>query len=480
MTHLDVEAESKSSQMEKDVEGWFKKRYVQGYMLFLLMFMAFSLRLNLSVAIVAMTNKKSANLDFQELDWDLKTRSKILSSFFWGYLVIQLPAGQLGQVFSVKQLLLLANISCAVLALLTPTAAIHGGWFLVCVIRFLQGISQGFYVPLGYTLTSKWVPIHERNRFVGFFLNGATIGAVVSLASSGMLASSSGGWPSVFYVSGSLNLLWAALWWRLGADSPDTHPTIDPRERDYINEDHANFAQSETYPTPWKAIFTSVPVWALIGVAIGNGWGFAIILTQIPAYINSVLGFNIKENGLLSALPYLCLWICSFPACWLADVLEERNILSTVVIRKLYTSCCLGGGAVMVLSLCLVEKNAVAAMSLITVAVTFIAFMFSGFNINHLDLSPNFAGVLMGLCNGLENVSTIIGPLSVGWVVSDPTSSDQWHLVFAITAMVSLLGAAIFVIFGSAELQPWDSPSGSKNSKDNYRNRVRTRLSIAI
>ncbi|XP_054273649.1 sialin-like [Macrosteles quadrilineatus] len=446
---------------EGDMPGMFKKRYIQGYMLFFLFFVAFSLRLNLSVAIVAMTDSKSANPNFEELDWDLKTRSKVLSAFFWGYLVMQLPAGQLGQMFSVKQLLLVASGLCACLTLLTPVAATKGGWFLVCLLRGLQGLCQGFYVPLTYTVTSKWVPLHERNRFVGFALNGGTIGAVVSLSVSGILASSGGGWPSVFYVSGVVGLLWTCLWWWFGADSPSTHPTISPGEKEYILTALANSGQNQDLRTPWKAILTSVPVWALIGVTICNGWGFAIILTQLPAYINSVLGFQIQENGFLSALPYLSLWIFSFPVCWFADFLTKKKVFSTVVIRKLFTTICLVGGAVMVLSLCLVDRNAVAAMTLITIGITFTAFMFSGYNINHLDLSPNFAGVLMGLCNGLENVSTILAPLSVGWVVSDPTSVAQWRWVFIITAALACIGNAIFVFFGSADVQPWNYPDSS-------------------
>lgn len=63
---------------------------------------------------------------------------------------------------------------------------------------------------------------------------GGTIGAVVSLALSGLLAVGPGGWPSVFYVSGGLGLVWAILWWWMGADSPLDHPSIDPCERDYI------------------------------------------------------------------------------------------------------------------------------------------------------------------------------------------------------------------------------------------------------
>lgn len=51
----------------------------------------------------------------------------------------------------------------------------------------------------------------------------------------------------------------------------------------------------QVHPTPWKAIFRSVPVWALIGVAVCNGWGFAIILTQLPTYIEGVLGVEIEK-----------------------------------------------------------------------------------------------------------------------------------------------------------------------------------------
>lgn len=42
-----------------------------------------------------------------------------------------------------------------------------------------------------------------------------------------------------------------------------------------------------------------------------------------------------------------------------------------------------------------------------------------GFNVNHLDLSPNFARILMGLTNGSANVTSILGPLFVGYVVNN-------------------------------------------------------------
>lgn len=85
------------------------------------------------------------------------------------------------------------------------------------------------------------------------------------------------------------------------------------------------------------------------------------------------------------------------------------------------------GGSFLLIILGFVGHDKIAAMTLITVAVSLSAFLFSGFNINHLDLSPNFAGVLMGIGNGLENISTILAPLSVGWIVTDSVSDFYYN-----------------------------------------------------
>lgn len=101
---------------------------------------------------------------FQEFDWDEPTKSKILSGFFWGYLVMQLPAGVLGQRFSPKLLLFGANAACAILALLIPSAATYGGWMPVFFIRVCQGLSQ---VPIYYSLIfiSSVKIDFKRNKF---------------------------------------------------------------------------------------------------------------------------------------------------------------------------------------------------------------------------------------------------------------------------------------------------------------------------
>jgi sugar phosphate permease len=54
------------------------------------------------------------------------------------------------------------------------------------------------------------------------------------MAVCGVLASSSIGWPSIFYIFGAVGILWAVLWFFLGADRPGTHKFISKEEQAYI------------------------------------------------------------------------------------------------------------------------------------------------------------------------------------------------------------------------------------------------------
>lgn len=86
------------------------------------------MRVNLSVAIVAMTDRDANNTNIDYYDWNESKQSLILSSFFWGYVVTQIPAGQLAEKFGPKILLFISLSLCSALNLLTPWCASFGGW----------------------------------------------------------------------------------------------------------------------------------------------------------------------------------------------------------------------------------------------------------------------------------------------------------------------------------------------------------------
>lgn len=89
---------------------------------------------------------------------------------------------------------------------------------------------------------------------------------------------------------------------------------------------------------PWKPIFTSVPLWALIAAQIGHDWGFFTMVTDLPKYMSDVLKYNISDSGTLSAIPYVLMWFVSIGSGWLCDWLIKRNYMGITFARKFFTT----------------------------------------------------------------------------------------------------------------------------------------------
>ncbi|KFB38667.1 hypothetical protein ZHAS_00006061 [Anopheles sinensis] len=451
----------------------FGARHLQTVLLFFGLTMAYALRVNLSVAIVAMTDRHAANDDFEEFKWDERIKSRILSSFFWGYVVTQIPAGQMAQRFGPKILLMFSIGVCALLAVLTPLCAHVGGATAVMGLRILQGLSQGFVFPSTHTMLSRWAPASERGRLGTLSYAGAQFGTVIMLAISGVLASSSMGWPSIFYISGAIGILWSVVWFFYGSNSPAEYRGISPEEREFIESSFGQQDHSQKIVTPWIAILTSAPMIALTVSHMAHNWGFWTLLTEMPTYMKEVLEKDIKKNALLSSLPYLVMWLLSFVFSPLSDFLINRQYLSRVVSRKLFNTIGLWVPMVALLGLAFVPKGGSdLAIVLLTLAVGINSATYLGFQVNHLDLAPNHAGTMMGITNCAANIMSIIAPLIVGEVITDATDPVQWRNVFYIAAAIYFFGNLTFLIFGKADVQRWNEPVPQVTSDTNVPSNV--------
>ena len=81
-------------------------------------------------------------------------------------------------------------------------------------------------------------------------------------------------------------------------------------------------------------------------------------------------------------------------------------------------------------------------------------FAWAGFSVNHLDIAPQYAAILMGVSNTLGTIPGIISPSITGYLVEDK-SVEAWQHVFIITAFIYALGAIFYGIFASGERQEW-------------------------
>ena len=46
---------------------------------------------------------------------------------------------------------------------------------------------------------------------------------------------------------------------------------------------------------PWKAIFTSLPVWAIVVAHFSENWGFYTLLTELPSFLKHRLHFDLSK-----------------------------------------------------------------------------------------------------------------------------------------------------------------------------------------
>ena len=190
----------------------------------------YGLKVNLSIAIVAMvnhtalaTNTSSAGAGLEDgpLAWSSAEQGAVLGAYFLGYLATQLPGGRLAETRSAKRVFLAAVVLHILPCLATPPAASLGP-APVMLLRLVQGAGGGLSFPALTVLVAAWAPPPQRSSLTAVCFSGSSLGTVASVAGSGWLAAWLG-WEAVFYVQGGLACCWCLVWAGLVADTPGQH-----------------------------------------------------------------------------------------------------------------------------------------------------------------------------------------------------------------------------------------------------------------
>lgn len=344
----------------------------------------------------------------------------------------------------------------AALTLLAPAAA-RLSTALFVGVRVLVGAVSGVLYPSMNSLLSHWVPPAHRAKFSTIVFAGMDFGTVVSLPVSGWLCEQSllDGWPLVFYVFGSLGVVCGGAWLTLVSDFPENHPRISQREKAEIAR--ACGAQvRQPGPFPWRSMMTSLPVWSLIIVHVGHNWGSYTLMTQIPTYLKNIQHFDMKSNGLLSALPYLAMWLFSIGFSMVVDAMSSR--LSILNVRRIAMAIASYGPMFGLVAMCFVNCDGVMAMAVLCTVVGISGSLYSGYMCSHQDLAPNFSGTLFGVTNTLANIPGFAAPQLTGAITNGNQTLGAWRRVFLLSAAIYFVSCTVYLLFISADVQPWNEP----------------------
>ncbi|GFS87265.1 hypothetical protein NPIL_331311 [Nephila pilipes] len=488
---------------------YFPKRFIFTLLGFLGILISYCTRVNLSIAMVAMVNttdklpENETEFEFtflnstqesltvshratecpnslkyekaiiekeymgQKYNWDTKTQGFILSSFYYGYVVTQMPGGILCDRVGAKFLFGGGILTTCILYLFIPLAASQGSTFIIA-IRILQGLSEGLTFPAITYALSNWAPKSERSRISAIIGLGMPIGNILAMPLSGFMSSIDmfGGWPSTFYLFGSVGIVWFMFWSLFVYETPNDHPHISQEEFAFIQQ-HKSTSLQKKDNIPWRDILTSLPMWAVVVAHFGHNYAFLMFLTDLPTYFSTILHFDLELNGTLSALPYVVQATSALLASCIADRLRASNKLSVTTIRKMCNSIGLIGPALCLLCIIASGCRPTQIVSLFCTALFFNGFAYSGYRITHIDMSPDFAGIIFGITNTISNMSGIISPMVVGFLTFKGETMENWSYVFYITTAVYIICALFYAVFASAEVQPWGVEKKENNKEPN-------------
>uniref|UniRef100_A0A1I8HJL0 MFS domain-containing protein n=1 Tax=Macrostomum lignano TaxID=282301 RepID=A0A1I8HJL0_9PLAT len=272
-----------------------------------------------------------------DLQWSPSVVGAVESSFFWGYLVTQIPGGIIANKLPATKIFGLAIFTSSFLNLFLPTAC-HVSFVLVIFIRVLQGLVEGCTYPACHGIWRYWAPPLERSRLATLAFCGSYAGAVLGLFLSGLLSDWLG-WPAPFYFYGVVGILWFSVWWFNTYERPALHPGITEEERLYIEssigENTNSNVISKSMNIPWRSFFTSMPVYAIVVANFARSWSFYLLITEQTKYFRDVFNYDMTKSGTFSALPHLVMAVIVPLGGQLADRLRKK-LLTTTVVRKIF------------------------------------------------------------------------------------------------------------------------------------------------
>lgn len=225
----------------------------------------------------------------KDLGLSASMQGVILSSFFLGYALMQIPGGALADRFGYRKVICVAIVLWSVFTILTGAAWSAASLIL---IRFLFGLGEGSFFPAGSKAIANWFPLKERSRAMSLMLSS---GAIMGVATPLIYSAASGtiGWQKLFYIIGAVGLgVGVLIFFFLkdvrGEQQPDSQTAGVPRA-----EKGSALKIVMRTPMIWNLFIGYFSIYAI-------NWGLS---SWMPTYMINVRGLNMTEVGTLAIIP---------------------------------------------------------------------------------------------------------------------------------------------------------------------------------
>lgn len=393
------------------------KHWTPAIILMICVVLAFFDKISIAVLFSDATFQQAMGIaqDKAKLGW-------LMTSFLLAYGFSSMFLSFLGDIFSPKKMLFWSVASWGVLMIIMGFTKDYTG---MLILRVLLGLAEGPLFALAYTIVKQTYTDRQQARASTMFLLGTPIGAFLGFPITAFVLAHYD-WHSTFFVMGTMTFFVLMLI-VFGLRNLELKRTVD---LDGVGK-RVNF---KTHLSNTKALMKNSAFWMLciFNIALMTYlWG---LNSWVPSYLIQDKGFNLKEFGIYSSLPFIAMLVGEVAGAVLSDKIGKRAIQVSggLLIAGIF------------MYLMVIAKDpimVILAMSLSALAWGFgVSAVFALLaRVTTADVGATAGGIF----NGLGNFASAAAPVVIGAIVMQTGSFN-----------IGITFLAVFAIVGSFFLLP--------------------------
>ncbi len=371
----------------------------------------------------------------KELKLDPAMMGIVLSSFFWSYFIMNIPAGWMADKYGAKKTLGGSALVWSVMTAVTGTA--HNLVHLIAC-RIGVGAGEAAIQPCNVKVTASNFETNQRATVIGLYNAGMRLGlAVVPVFMAYLIATWD--WRVSFYVTGGISVLWVVMWYLTFKEA----------------KSNANTSDCGCVKVSWLQLLKHRSIIGIVLCKFFQDYLYNMFITWLPAYLVMERGFTVLKMGWYASLP----WFVTFLALPLfglfSDTLIKRGVGVTKARKGMIVISQMIAASVIV---AVYTDNAMIAMVFMVLALVFESGSSTILWSVCAEIAPsNCSASVAGIMNTAGALSGIVAPILTGVLLKLTGNFQQAFLI----ASVMILFAALsmwFVVGEVKQIQLDESP----------------------
>lgn len=415
-----------------DAAGRYEPRKAWGVATWLTVFAAINFLDKVVLGMVAVPVMHDLNLTAAEF-------GLIAGSFFWFFSISGALVGFLGNRVQSRWILLAMAVTWSIVQF--PVALATSATALI-LNRVLLGAGEGPGNPVSVHALYKWFPHEKRNLPVTLINQGAVIGLLVA----GLMVpyvTKHWGWRANFIVLAAASAVWALGWLCWGREG--TLRTESPAA--------AGAAARAMDRVPYRRLLTDPTVVSGWFVGFAGYWGIALMLTWLPSYLETGLGYDGVTAGRMFAVIVVLGMPASLLLSWLSQRMLRRGVTSRVA-RVLFACGCMAFGGVLFLLLPVLPLTSGGKVTLLAVASMLPPLTFSLLPAVLGEIVPDSQrSAMLALGTAVATSAGAVAPVVMGQILNLNAGNPAhgFELGFTVCGAVLLAGALVGVLWQHPE-----------------------------